>query len=161
MTEILDATFGEAYKTMKSYPASGSRDSNDGVPSRPTLARYAAAEVLGEDPFGSPINSESRTVLATLLKMVDDLDESVPEIIEAHDSAQDLRDAVEEAVLGRFPSAEEAEFKVTGSVNHTAPAIAAIAAVSYEVDPIEAVRNHLEDETVELGWSGDEEQDED
>lgn len=158
---VQNASFDEAYGVMHSYPSSGTRDANDGVPSRPTLARYSAAEVFGDDPFGAPISSESRTVLATLLKLAEGRDESVPEIVEEFDSADDLRQAAEDAVLDRYGSAEEAGFALTGSVNHSAAAIAAICAVSEGVDPIEAVRNHLDGETVPLTFGDDDEDDSD
>lgn len=154
---VTSASFGEAYGEMHSYPSSGTRSANDGVPSRPTLARYAATEVLGEDPFGSPIASETRTVLAVLLSLVEKREESVPEIIEEFDSADDLRQAAEDAVLERYSTAEEAGFALTGSVNHSAAAIAAVSAVLYDVDPIEAVREHLDGETVGLTFGEDEE----
>lgn len=147
---MTNVTFGDRYEELKQYPSQGARSDNDDVPSRPTVARYAATAVLGEDPFDEAISSETRTVLAVLNKMVTETDDSVAEIREQFDTAQELRDATEEAVLNRFPSGEDAGFALTGSVNHSAPAIAAIAQQVYGVDPIEAVRNHLDGETARL-----------
>ena len=158
-SEITEASFGEAYDAMNRYPSSGTRSANDGHPARPTLARYAAAEALGEDPFGTPINSETRTVLAVLLKLAAGMDESVPEIIEAAEDSESLRQAAEDAVLDRYGSAEDHGFALTGTVNFSAAAIAAICAVSEGVDPVEAVRAHLDGETVAITVSGDEDGD--
>lgn len=154
MQDVTDLSFGEAYEKMHAYPSRGTRADNDGLPARPTLARYAVSEALGADPFGSAINSETSAVLAALIRLSDPSeDRSIPEIIAATDSKATLRETAEKTVLDRFPSAETCEpaFALTGSVNHSSAALAAVCAVSEEINPIEAVRSNLEGETVALG----------
>lgn len=143
-------TFGEAFKIARRYPSSGARSDNSGVPSRPTLARYASAETLGSDPFGSPIASETKAVLAVLVKLAEGAEETPLEIAASAEDKTALRDRAERAVLERYDSAEGVGFALTGSVNHSAAAITAVCAVSHGTDPLEAVRNALEGETKRL-----------
>ena len=157
-TELTTATFDEAYKNIRRYPSQGKIEDHDGVPSRPTLARYAAQEVM-EQEFDEavftdgPLHSETNEVLATIIKIAAEREESVAEIkMAAREEGDEKPSEVLEAwalsaLENRYGSweSDDGDYRL-GSLNRSGPVLAAIAAVSYGVDPIQAVRDRLGEE---------------
>lgn len=138
-------TFTDAFKEAHSYPSQGKRSRNNGVPARPTLARYAATEVLGSDPFGSPIRSNTKTVLGVVVKLADDAGEPLSSVIASQSSKTELKHEAKRAITERYPgSTAVLPDNAFSHINHTSAIIAATCAVSYDVDPVAAVRANLD-----------------
>lgn len=142
------SSFADAYHEAYKYPSQGKRIHHDGVPSRPTLAYFAAKEALGENPFGSAIRSNTQTVLAIITKLARRSDRTISEIITTAADKGALRDEARTAVLEAFPESEEIlPENAFSEINYTGPIIVAITAVTYDVDPVLAVRESLDGET--------------
>lgn len=142
-------SFQAAFREAQNYPSQGARSMHDGVPSRPTLARYAAMSAIGFDPGeGSPINSANKTVVATVIKLATASDRPVPEIGRTG-SEQSLRRQARKEVLERYPDARETlpEGTFTTSHNYVFDVISALCAADYNVDPVAATDANLDGKT--------------
>ena len=152
--DIMDGTFPmesftAAFRAAGNYPSQGKRSMHGGVPSRPTLARYAAITAIDFDPGkGSHLKSANMTVMATVVKLASQSEQSVPEIVAGAESATALRKQARREVLDRYPQAEEMLPEGTfTSPNYVFDVITALCAADYGVDPVEASDAHLDGTT--------------
>lgn len=146
--EFPQSSFTAAYKAARNYPAQGKRSKYDGVPSRPTLTRYSAAEALGFDPFGKPIRGTDPTkrMLATILKLAAGIDRSLDEIESFTPNKSTLKKLTEGYVYVEYPGSGSL-IDHFDHVDYVGPVLVAICAYEYDIDPVNAVRNHLSGET--------------
>lgn len=142
-------SFPAAFREAQNYPSQGTRSMHGGVPSRPTLARYAAMTAIGFDPGeGSPLNSANMTVLATVVKLATASDRPVPEIVASAGSKKALRQQARKEVFDRYPDARETLPEGTfTSHNYVFDVITAVCATDYDVDPVAAADAHLDGES--------------
>jgi hypothetical protein len=141
-------SFTEAYHEAYRYPSQGKRIHHDGVPSRPTLAYFAAKEALGYNPFDSPIRSNTQQILAIITKLATKSERSISEIVSTAADKDTLKDEARAAVFDGFPEAEEIlSENAFSEINYTGPILVAICAVSYDIDPIKAIRRSKDGET--------------
>lgn len=152
--DIMDGTFpmesfSAAFQEAQNYPSQGTRSMHDGVPSRPTLARYAAIRAIDYDPGeGDPLKSANMTVVATVVKLASRSDRSVPEIVGSAASATSLRRQARMEVLDRHPEAKEELPEGTfTSHNYMFDVMTALAASDYGIDPVMAADKHLDGPT--------------
>lgn len=144
----------EAYKHFRMYPKTGPRDAHNGVPALVTLGK-SAFEGMFEIRLNGPITSETKTFLAGLLKAANpEEDRSIPEIKASYDTVKEVEKAALEAIEDRYPSLAESDERLTGSPNYSTGTLCAIAAVSYDLDPLALTRERLDGETKPLGDSG-------
>ena len=144
--EFPTSNFSTAYQEARKYRAQGKR--KDGVPSRPTLTRYAAAEALGYDVFGKPISGTdpTRDMYAIIFKLAAGVDHAVDEIVSFAEDKGTLRIMTEGYVSVKYPGSGSLVDHY-GHVDYVGPVLVAICAVEYDIDPILAVRNYLSGET--------------
>lgn len=142
-------SFPDAFREAQNYPSQGTRSMHGGVPSRPTLARYATITAIDFDPGeGSPLNSANMTVVSTVVKLATGADRPVPEIVGSAGSAQGLRQQARKEVFDRHPEARETLPEGTfTSHNYVFDVITALCAADYDVDPVAAADAHLEGKT--------------
>lgn len=137
-------SFSAAWHEAQKYPSQGTRASNDGVPSRPTLARYSAIDVLSFDPFGDALHSTDKTVLAVMVKLASETEQAISTIKNNADDKNSLRREARQAVYEAYPNAKRVlPDNAFSSPNYAFSTITSLCAVGYNVDPIEAVRTHL------------------
>lgn len=143
--ESLSAAFNKA----RNYPSKGRRSMHGGVPSRPTLARYAAITAIDFDPGeGDPLKSANMTVVATVVKLASQSDQSIHGIVTSSESATALRQQARKQVIERHPDEKETLPEGTfSSDNYVFDVITALCAADYDVDPVAAADAHLDGET--------------
>lgn len=142
-------SFQAAFREAQNYPSQGTRSMHGGVPSRPTLARYASMTAIDFDPGeGSPLKSANMTVMATVVKLATASDRPVPEIVASAGSAQALRQQARNEVFDRHSDAHKTLPEGTfNSHNYVFDVITALCATDYDVDPVAATDDQLDGET--------------